>query len=433
MQQSMRQREEGLKKLEDGLLSRETKLKKLEEQLSERDELLSRKVQTAQAKWREEDEKRERAAFKFREEAEARERAWKDEDAARVLLHEQLARKMEELRLQELRQKEIAIRMREKELHLQQKMMQTRKLEVDSSVTSPHRHELAVVDSKKEQVRSVESKKSQSNRMRVEAANDENKEAEGQEGGLPDEHAIDWLQSLELETARHMDRLAEHQSGLESPKSPKNDSELGWIRETSELLKMWLQTGEMLRAHIVSKSRGRRTDGMQENLVGKHLDRSTAIHLGAGNAGSHQRGTHGDPDRDTAKSLCSNSMSTIMAISPAQSFGNRPVDVLAGVRVQVSEPNAPADALSEQCQQLGALLRHRNAHTAMLIREINAEGVLKDIEGSDASLMAMSVQKQRKGEGCSLPEQLAYELDSVSLERSELEEVFALSALIVLR
>ena len=122
MQQSMRQREEGLKKLEDGLLSRETKLKKLEEQLSERDELLSRKVQTAQAKWREEDEKRERAAFKFREEAEARERAWKDEDAARVLLHEQLARKMEELRLQELRQKEIAIRMREKELHLQQKM-----------------------------------------------------------------------------------------------------------------------------------------------------------------------------------------------------------------------------------------------------------------------------------------------------------------------
>ena len=69
MQQSMRQREEGLKKLEDGLLSRETKLKKLEEQLSERDELLSRKVQTAQAKWQEEDEKRERAAFKFREEA----------------------------------------------------------------------------------------------------------------------------------------------------------------------------------------------------------------------------------------------------------------------------------------------------------------------------------------------------------------------------
>jgi hypothetical protein len=163
---------------------------------------------------------------------------------------------------------------------------------------------------------------------------------------------------------------------------------------------MWLQTGQMIREHI--KSRRRKSDSAQENVVRKDLDR----------------------DNDVAKSPWSNSMSPIMAISPARSVGNRPVDLHA-VRVQVHEANAPDVVLSEQCQQLGALVRHRNAQTALLIREITAVTNRKDLIGSYCALTSTSAQKEPTGAGSSVAEQLAYELGSISRERSELEEVLA--------
>jgi hypothetical protein len=378
MQHTMRLREETLKKIEDGLLSREARLKRLEDDFSVRTALLS---QAAEAKLAE---------------AQVREKARRDEDAARILLHEQLERKRGELELQELRINEKMMKMSETELHLQD-MLQVRKLEVNSSVTSSLRHERAVVDSRKEQARSEEPRKKSSNRMRAETADDGNKKAARQEDEVPDESAIDWLQSLEFETARQIDRLAERQSAL---KSLTNNDEECWIRETSELLTMWLQTGQMIREHI--KSRRRKSDSVQENVVRKDLDR----------------------DNDVAKSPWTNSMSPIMAVSPSRSVGNRPVDLHA-VRVQVHEANAPEVVLSEQCQQLGALLRHRNAQTALLIREIAAVKDLKYFTGSYSAMISTSAQKEPTGAGSSVAEQLAYELDSVSRERSELEEVMA--------
>lgn len=382
MQHTMRLREETLKKIEDGLLSREARLKRLEDDFSVRNALLS---QAAEAKLAE---------------AQVREKAQKDEDAARILLNEQLERKRGELELQELRINEKMMKMSERELLLQD-MLQARKLEVNSSVTSSLRHELAVVDSRKEQARSEKPTKKPSNRMRAETADDGSKKAARQKDELPDESAIDWLQSLEFETALHIDRLAERQSAL---RSLTNNGEESWIRETSELLTMWLQTGQMIREHV--KSRRRKSDSVQENVVRKDLDR----------------------DNDVAKSPWSNSMSPIMAISPSRSMGNRPVDLHA-VRVQVHEANAPEVVLSEHCQQLGALLRHRNAQTALLIREITAVKNLKDFKGSYSALISTSTQKEPTGAGSSVGEQLAYELDSVSRERSELEEVLAAKTL----
>lgn len=375
MQHTMRLREETLKKIENGLLSREARLKRLEDDFSVRTALLS---QAAEAKLAE---------------AQVREKARRDEDAARILLHEQLERKRGELELQELRINEKMMKMSETELHLQD-MLQVRKLEVNSSVTSSLRHELAVVE---EQARSEEPRKKPSNRMRAETADNGNKKAARQEDEVPDESAIDWLQSLEFETARQIDRLAERQSAL---KSLTNKDEECWISETSELLTMWLQTGKMIREHI--KSRRRKSGSVQENVVRKDVDR----------------------DNDVAKSPWTNSMSPIMAISPSRSVGNRPVDLHA-VRVQVHEANAPEVVLSEQCQQLGALLRHRNAQTALLIREITAVKNLKDFTGSYSAMISTSAQKEPTDAGSSVAEQLAYELDSVSRERSELEEVLA--------
>jgi hypothetical protein len=174
---------------------------------------------------------------------------------------------------------------------------------------------------------------------------------------------LDWLQSIEPETSDLLKRLARQHADHKTSQQTKS-----WIDDTSELLSMWLQTGDMFRQLI--RSRVEMTDKR--------------------NASNQQ-----DQEKGNAHLIEDN-------------------DASCTARVHES-------VLAERCQQVCELLSHRNEHTASLLLSLNdLVRLTENVSRMDAFLSKSSTFAHGM---TSFAAQLEYELVTVSRERAELEEV----------
>ena len=177
---------------------------------------------------------------------------------------------------------------------------------------------------------------------------------------------LEWLQNIEPETSDVLKRLAKYHSDRNTTQEAK-----GWIDDVSELLSMWLQTGDMFRQ--LATRRASITRASKNNVLNSQEDRGR---LAAASVDGH-------------------------AASCA-------------ARLQES-------ALGERCRQVCAVLHHRTAHTASMLPSLK-ELVLLAERASRVDHMLSRSSDFAHGMS-SFVAQFEYELHTVALERAEFEEV----------
>ena len=199
----------------------------------------------------------------------------------------------------------------------------------------------------------------------------------------PDNNALDWLKSIEHETTLAVARLSAESRACR--KQDKTKQHIEWMHDTSELLQMWLQTGEMFRESILRR----------RNAAGSATQHNQSDTCAAIVSGPSQNYPHTSNKDSSTPQQALNSARKLHFETPS-------------ARTSSAETDANEATLEERCKHVAALLRQRNAHTSLLIRTLE----LQQMQNRSAARDGMSL----------LFGELQRELQSISVERSELEE-----------